>query len=220
MTPVKMKLSSKFLEFIHHLSAHRIYNIDGKIIYLTTDVFSPKFTVTPKFVADNLKLRSEWSILDMGTGSGYIAIRAAEKVRKVTAVDNNPSAVRCAKINVTLNRLNQKIAVYRSDLFSNLKNKVFDSIIFNPPYFPGEPKNPLQEAWLNTSPQKLIMKFTEQARNHLFNSGYIQLGYSSLGPLEKAKKIIEDKGFKLIKEVSKKTIWETISLMIFRVKNT
>jgi len=43
-------------------------------------------------------------VLDMGTGSGIQAIFAASKSTNVTAVDINPLAVQCAKLNVKLNK--------------------------------------------------------------------------------------------------------------------
>ena len=53
-------------------------------------------------------------VLDMGTGSGIQAILAASKSSNVVAVDMNPFAVKCTKLNVNLNKLSSRIQVETS----------------------------------------------------------------------------------------------------------
>ncbi len=55
--------------------------------------------------AENLDVKPGASVLDVGTGSGLLAIVAAEKAVSVVAVDFNPYAIRCAKKNSVLNHL-------------------------------------------------------------------------------------------------------------------
>lgn len=69
-------------------------------------------------------------VLDLGTGSGLIAIYFALKGRKVTASDINKDALKVAGENAE--KLNLKINFVQSDLFDKLNNK-FDLILFNPP---------------------------------------------------------------------------------------
>jgi HemK-related putative methylase len=85
--------------------------------------------------------------LDMGTGSGIGAVFAARRGYRVTAVDVNPHAVRCARINVLLNGLEERIEVRESDLFSAVAGERFDLVLFNPPFFRGAPRGPLDAAW-------------------------------------------------------------------------
>ena len=74
------------------------------------------------------------NVLDMGTGSGIQAITAAKKksVKSVVAADIQEEVIENNKNNIK----NKKIKFIVSDLFSNIKNKKFDTIIFNPPYLP------------------------------------------------------------------------------------
>lgn len=69
-------------------------------------------------------------VLDLGTGSGLIAIYFALKGRKVTASDINKDALEVAKENAE--KLKLKISFIQSDLFDKIDNK-FDLILFNPP---------------------------------------------------------------------------------------
>ena len=76
------------------------------------------------------------TILDIGTGSGCIALALAKNFphAKVTAVDINPKALDLAQRNATLNDI-QNIEFLQSDLFTELPtNNRFDLIVSNPPY--------------------------------------------------------------------------------------
>jgi len=73
--------------------------------------------------------------LDMGTGNGKIALKAAKKGAKVTAADINSEAINYARQKAKQKGL--KIEFVESDLFENIEDK-YDIIAFNPPYLPGK----------------------------------------------------------------------------------
>jgi release factor glutamine methyltransferase len=83
----------------------------------------------------------------MGTGSGIGAIFAARRGYRVVAVDLNPEAVRCARINALLNGLEDRIEVRAGDLFEPVRGERFDLILFNPPFFRGRPSGLFDLAW-------------------------------------------------------------------------
>lgn len=85
--------------------------------------------------AKNIFYDDKLSILDLGTGSGAIAISIAlaKPQWKVVASDISIAALEVAKINCKNYNLNN-IRFIESDLFSNLKNHKFNIIISNPPY--------------------------------------------------------------------------------------
>jgi release factor glutamine methyltransferase len=85
--------------------------------------------------------------LDMGTGSGVGAVFAARAGYDVVAVDINPEAVRCARINALLSHLEEQVEVREGDLFGPVAGERFDLVLFNPPYFRGMPKDRLDHAW-------------------------------------------------------------------------
>ena len=73
-------------------------------------------------------------VLEMGTGSGVVAIEACKYAKKVLAVDINPKAITLAKKNA---KKIVNITIKKSDLFSNIKKEEkFNLIVFNPPYLP------------------------------------------------------------------------------------
>jgi len=72
------------------------------------------------------------SILDIGTGSGCIAITLKKEIDSdVTATDISVEALKVAKNNAVINNVN--IEFIKSDIFNNINNK-YDVIISNPPY--------------------------------------------------------------------------------------
>ena len=89
----------------------------------------------------------ELHILDIGTGSGCIAVSLAHYIEncRVTATDTSEEALKTARINSEKNGVKEKIAFKKSDLFENLKGECFDIIVSNPPYIPAGDIKDLQK---------------------------------------------------------------------------
>ena len=85
--------------------------------------------------------------LDLGTGCGILAIFAATRGYKVTAIDIEPTAVSCARANIVLNRLEDRVGVLQGDLFAPIEGQSFDIVVFNLPFFRGHARTPLERAW-------------------------------------------------------------------------
>lgn len=88
-----------------------------------------------KLLARHASGERKSAVLDMGTGTGYIALSLAKLGFSVTAVDIDPEAVENSRKNAQLNAL--KIDLFRSDLFSEVKD-TYDIIIFSTPTFNGD----------------------------------------------------------------------------------
>lgn len=90
------------------------------------------------------------SVLDVCTGSGALAVAAAQGgAREVTAVDVSRRAVLAAWLNARLNGV--RLRALRGDLFAPVKNRPFDAIVSNPPYLPANrdelPQSGPARAW-------------------------------------------------------------------------
>lgn len=108
----------------------------GYKIKVTKDVLIPRYEteyLVEKIINYSKKIfNDKIKILDIGTGSGNIAITLKNKIDSdVTACDISNNALNVARENAKNNNTN--IEFIESDLFSNINDK-FDIIVSNPPY--------------------------------------------------------------------------------------
>lgn len=75
-------------------------------------------------------------ILDIGTGSGAIALACARAFprARVDAADISAAALAVCRINVGKMRLKSRVEVVRSDHFAGVGGRRYDIIVSNPPY--------------------------------------------------------------------------------------
>ena len=124
-------------------------------------------------------------VLDVGTGSGIQAVEAAVKpeVSRVVAVDVSPAAVEAAKRRAESGGVLGKIEFIRSDLFENVEG-VFDWIVFNPPYLPGE-GDADEASWAGgETGAETMRRFLHDARKHLKKRGSVLMVYSDHSGLD------------------------------------
>lgn len=129
----------------------------------------------------DLIVRSPLPALDMafdiGTGTGVLAALLVKKgMKKVIATDVNPAALACATENVTRLGMHKHIQVKQADLFPFGQA---DLLICNPPWLPGRPSSPLEQAVYDYD-QKMLSGFVAGAAAHLKPEGQAWLILSDL----------------------------------------
>jgi HemK-related putative methylase len=181
-------------------------NVHGLSLVVLPDVFNPKLLRTGEFLVQQLhRLPAGCRVLDLGSGSGAAGIAAARAGCNVVAVDINPSAVRCTRINAQLN--NVDVDTREGDLFAPVQGERFDVVLFNPPYYRGVPTSALDHAW--RSPD-LVERFSAGLSAHLTPTGQALLVLSSDGVQSSFLAALETAGFRSTVVAKRDLINETV----------
>jgi release factor glutamine methyltransferase len=129
---------------------------------------------------------SEIKILDIGTGSGAIAIALAKEMpyAKVVATDISPAAVNLAQKNAAALGLKEKIDFRQGNLFEPVDG-IFDIIVCNPPYISAreyeklpvgvKDYEPREALWAGKSGLEFYEKLIYQAAGFVQKNGWLLL---------------------------------------------
>lgn len=138
-------------------------------------------------------------ILDIGTGSGCIAVTLAKELpeAQITAVDISPDALEMAKANAA--RLEARIDFLESDLLSALpSDAMFEMIVSNPPYVGECEADKVQRQVRDFEPHvavfggqrgmDIIERMLPQVWKYLLPGGWflMEIGYSTAEPVREA----------------------------------
>lgn len=158
----------------------------GRTFKVTPDVLIPRpeTELLVETAIALLPIEQSINTLDIGTGSGCIAITLALECPrwKLTAVDISSSALQIAKENARL--LQVSVQFQHGDLFANLGTTLFDLVISNPPYIAeGDPHlnqgdvsfEPLSSLSAANEGLALLKQIIDSAKLHLQTSGWLLL---------------------------------------------
>jgi len=160
--------------------------VAGFDLLIWPTVFSPRLFRSGAVLAEVVereltRQQTGLKMLDLGTGSGIIGLVAARAGAFVTAVDINSAAVRCANHNAVRSGLEGRMTCLQGDLWDAINGMTFDLIVFNPPFFRGEPRGPFEYAWCSTD---VFERFSAGLDAHLAPLGSCLLLLSSDGDCE------------------------------------
>jgi release factor glutamine methyltransferase len=145
----------------------------GRRLLTDPEVFHPIYFLSTRILVDwfaRRELRGK-RFLDMGTGSGSIAIFAAAAGARVTACDINPRAVANAGENARRNGV--AVEVLQSDTYAALPGRRFDVIAFNVPFYPGRPRSHLEAAFYAGEDFATVRAFAAGCPEHLEPGGMV-----------------------------------------------
>jgi release factor glutamine methyltransferase len=126
----------------------------GREFRVTPDVLIPR-PETEHLIENALALAFE-SALDIGTGSGVIAVTLALETRaRVSATDISPAALRLAQQNAQ--RLGARVAFVACDLGAALADRSFDLVVSNPPYISESDHRTLSSEVRNHEPPLALL---------------------------------------------------------------
>lgn len=166
----------------------------------------PDTEILVEAVLDEIKDVASPQVLEIGTGSGAIAVSVAKDKpqARVLAVDINPIALQTAESNAEAAGVSQSVELAASDLFQGLApDRRFHVICSNPPYVPTgeiarlEPEirqyEPLQALDGGDDGLDVIRQIAAGAKNHLLPGGALILEFGD-GQANAVKEILSREG--------------------------
>lgn len=178
----------------------------------------PETELLVEAVAERLKAESGErkagvKVVDVGTGSGCIAIALAKKLpeAEITAVDVSPEALEVARWNGKLHQIEKNVRFLESDLLQELPSSfVVEAIVSNPPYIadgelaklPKEVRDfePVRALAAGEDGLKVIRRLVMDARRILSPSGFMALEIGA-GQRKAVEDIFGQQGFAVVEVV-------------------
>jgi release factor glutamine methyltransferase len=129
-------------------------------------------------------------LVDVGTGSGCIALALAKELPKaeIHATDVSQAALEIARANAARNQLESRVQFHENDLLCGFESKTFDFVVSNPPYV-GESEEdqvqlevrkfePRQAVFAGPTGLEVIDRLIPQARDALKPGGWLVMEVS------------------------------------------
>ncbi len=134
------------------------------------------------------------TILDLGTGSGCMAIACVYALpqAQVDAVDISPEALEVCKINLLKHQVADRVQIIQSDLFTKLAGRKYDIIISNPPYVGDQEMESLPEEYRQEpsialhaagAGDRYVSEIIQQAEDYLQPGGILIVEAGNSAPL-------------------------------------
>lgn len=209
-----LKVKRSFLPFVTDISASqeqeimqavskRLEHIPIAYIFGKTEFFGREFQVdsnvliprmdtevlVERLIHDIKQSQKELSVLDIGTGSGAIAITVKKETNaKVFAVDVSEKALEVAKQNAK--NLEADVQFVQSDLFEEVSDLKVDIVVSNPPYIETDVVQTLDKEVVSNEPILALdggvdgldfyKRIIKDAKQHLNAGGkvYFEIGYN------------------------------------------
>lgn len=156
--------------------------------FVNSDVLIPRPETEElvEYVSQQIKSlnKSAIKIIDIGTGSGCIAITLKKLLpdAEITAIDISPNAIKLANKNADYHQV--KIQLKQMDIMKEELNEHYDVIVSNPPYIPFEDKENIDDivkkyepsiALFSNTPTEFYQRIFDVAKNRLTCNGRIIL---------------------------------------------
>jgi release factor glutamine methyltransferase len=162
----------------------------GLEFQVTADVLVPR--PETELLVDRAREIGGRTLLDLGTGSGCIAIACAVRMKKtaVTATEISPEALSVAKKNAQLHAVADRIRFLEGDLFAALPaSERFELIVCNPPYVPESHElgdhEPTIALYAGRDGMAVLRRLLAEAEDYLAEGGtlLVEIGEDQADPV-------------------------------------
>ncbi len=162
------------------------------------------------WIIDDLKYKGELNLVDIGTGSGCIAVSIKKNLSQVfvDAIDVSLDALNLASKNAKLN--NTEVNFIHSDILKDNLSKLYDVIVSNPPYVLDQEKSLMQKNVLDYEPHLAL--FVDNHNPLLFYDRIVMLSEKYLKSKGSIYFEINEAYAKETIDLFDKMIWENVEL--------
>jgi release factor glutamine methyltransferase len=179
-----LKRRSAFEPLQYILGSVEFYGLEFKV-NPSVLIPRPETEVLIEIINNFFPNENSLSFLDVGTGSGNIAVCLAKYFPNadINTIEVNQDAFQLAKENADLNNVVERINFINADIIDFLPGKKFDVIVSNPPYVSSEEYPNLQKEIVEYEPAEAVSDFgdgftfynliCEKAKLFLNKPGYL-----------------------------------------------
>lgn len=223
-----LKRRGKFEPLQYILGEVEFYGLNFKV---NPSVLIPRqeTEILIETLLNSIKPETCLKILDIGTGSGIIALTLAKKLpgAYVTAIDISTEALKTARANAELLKVEDRVTFLEADILTDtLENlSAFDIVVSNPPYVSLNEYGKLQNEILHFEPKialtdlndgfKFYETISRRAVNLLNDNGFIAFEAGE-GQAQKISEIMQSYGYS---NITKTKDYLNIDRVITGVKN-
>ncbi len=170
--------------------------VDHQNFKVFPDVYPP--SGDSYLLLDSIHVASDDDFLEVGCGAGLVTLKGAKNAQTAVGVDVSLEAVRNTRENLKRNGLDQKCAVFQSDLLTSFNSSAkFTVVVFNPPYLPKDDMSTgLDHALIGgDTGAEVTQRFIPQVADHLKEDGRVYVVVSTLADSKSIWKTMEECGF-------------------------
>ena len=165
----------------------------------------PETEVVVERALDHIRGIEEPRVLDVGTGTGAIALAIADEAptARITAVDLSPDALALARENLELTGVNGRVQLVEHDLTSGLGDGEFDLVVSNPPYVEPDELPTLQPEVRDWEPHVALVasgateSVARAATQALRPGGWLVLE-TAAGSGDRIRSLLDDLGYERV----------------------
>jgi release factor glutamine methyltransferase len=162
----------------------------------------PETEIVVERALEHVQGLDEPRVLDVGTGTGAIALAIADELptASITAMDVSPDALALARENLDLTGVNGRVRLVQHDLTSGLGEAEFDLVVSNPPYVEPEELPHLQPEVRDWEPRVALVAsgatdaLARAATEALRPGGWLVLE-TAAGAGERVERLLSELGF-------------------------
>jgi release factor glutamine methyltransferase len=165
----------------------------------------PETEIVVERALDHIRGVEEPRVLDVGTGTGAIALAIADEAptARITAVELSPDALALARENLELTGVNGRVRLVEHDLTSGLGDAEFDLVVSNPPYVEPDELPTLQPEVRDWEPHVALVasgateSVARAATEALRPGGWLVLE-TAAGSGERIRSLLDDLGYERV----------------------